>query len=148
MRELPTCRVMLASSDAERDAVCRARVCRQLRLTTSFVGSELREPVADGRADFIPVFLSETPALFRTRHPLDWAMVQLSPPDRHGYCSAGISVDITLSAIRHARHVIAEINPNVPRTHGDTMVHVDRLDAVIEVDRPLLERRRLPSRNR
>jgi 4-hydroxybutyrate CoA-transferase len=89
------------------------------RLTTSFVGSELREPVGDGRADFIPIFLSETPALFATRHPLDWAIVQLSPPDRHGYCSAGISVDITLGAIRHARHVITEINPNVPRTLGD-----------------------------
>jgi 4-hydroxybutyrate CoA-transferase len=109
------------------------------RLTTSFVGSNLREPVADGRADFVPIFLSETPALFGTRHPLDWAIVQLSPPDRHGYCSAGISVDITLSAIRHARHVIAEINPNMPRTHGDTMVHLDRLDAITEVDRPLLE---------
>lgn len=109
------------------------------RLTTSFVGRDLREPVADGRADFVPIFLSETPALFRTRHPLDWAIVQLSPPDRHGYCSLGISADITLSAIRHARHVIAEINPSMPRTLGDTMVHLDRLQAVTEVDRPLLE---------
>jgi acyl-CoA hydrolase len=87
----------------------------------------------------VPVFLSETPGLFGTRYPIDWAVVQLTPPDRHGFCSAGISVDITLSAIRRARHVIAELNPHMPRTLGDTVVHVDRLDAVIEVDRPLFE---------
>ena len=114
-------------------------LARSFRLTTSFVGRGLREPVADGRADFVPVFLSETPALFGARYPLDWAIVQLSPPDRHGFCSAGISVDMTLSAIRRARHVIAEINPRMPRTHGDTTVHPDRLDAITEVDRPLFE---------
>jgi acyl-CoA hydrolase len=112
---------------------------RSFRLTTSFIGPDLREPVAEGRADFVPVFLSETPGLFGARYPIDWAVVQLSPPDRHGFCSAGISVDMTMSAIRHARHVIAEINPRMARTLGNTLVHVDRLDAITEVDRPLPE---------
>jgi acyl-CoA hydrolase len=92
--------------------------------------------VAEGRADFVPAFLSE---LFGARYPIDWAVVQLSPPNRHGFCPAGISVDMTLGAIRHARHAIAEINPCMPRTLGDTMGHVDRLDAITEVDRPLPE---------
>ena len=109
------------------------------RLTTPFIGPDIREAVAEGRADFVPVFLSETPGLFVSRHPIDWAMVQLSPPDRHGFCSTGISVDATLSAIRHARHVIAEINPRMPRTLGDTMIYLDRIDAITEVDRPLFE---------
>ena len=66
---------------------------RSFRVTTSFIGPDLREPVAEGRADFVPAFLSETPKLFGARYPIDWAVVQLSPPDRQGFCSAGVSVD-------------------------------------------------------
>jgi acetyl-CoA hydrolase len=109
------------------------------RITTLFIGPDFRGPVAEGRADFVPVFLSEMPRLFRDRYPIDWALVQLSPPDRHGFCSTGVCADTTLAAIRHARHVIAEINPQVPRTHGDTIVHVDQLHAIIEVDNSLFE---------
>ena len=76
---------------------------RSFRLTTSFIGPDLREPVAEGRAHFAPVFLSETPGLFGARYPIDWAVVQLSPTDRHGFCSVGISADMTVSAIRRGR---------------------------------------------
>jgi 4-hydroxybutyrate CoA-transferase len=112
---------------------------RSFRLTTPFIGPDIREAVAEGRADFVPVYLSEAPRLFADGHPVDWALVQLSPPDRHGFCSTGVSADATLSAVRHARHVVAEINPRMPRTLGDTMIHVDRLHAITEVDRPLFE---------
>ena len=110
------------------------------RVTTPFIiGPEIRGSVADGRADFVPVFLSEIPRLYASRHPPDWTLVQLSPPDRHRFCSTGVSVDATLSAVRHARHIVAEINPRMPRTLGDTTIHIDRLDAITEVDRPLFE---------
>ena len=76
----------------------------------------MREAVADGRADFVPVFLHETGRLCGD---VDWALVQLSPPDSHGFCSPGVSADITVPALRSARHVAAEINPRMPRTLGD-----------------------------
>jgi 4-hydroxybutyrate CoA-transferase len=109
------------------------------RHTAFFVGPNVREAVQQGRADFVPVFLTEIPKLFATRYPLDWALVQLSPPDRHGYCTVGVSADLVVSAIRNARHVVAELNPRMPRTLGDTAVHVSRLDATVEVDRPVPE---------
>jgi 4-hydroxybutyrate CoA-transferase len=109
------------------------------RITALFIGPDFRSPIAEGRADFVPVFLSEAPRLFASRYKLDWALVQLGPPDRHGFCSTGVCADATLAAIRQARHVIAEINRQMPRTHGDTAVHVDRLHAIVEVDHPLPE---------
>ncbi len=109
---------------------------RSFRVTTFFIAPNVRGAVADGRADFVPVFLHETGRLCQN---VDWALVQLSPPDRHGFCSTGVSADITVSALRSARNVVAEINPRMPRTLGDTQVHVDRLTAVTEVDRPLPE---------
>lgn len=104
-----------------------------------FIGHNTREAVQAGRADFMPIFLSEIPALFRQRVPIDWALVQLSPPDKHGYCTVGVAADVVVSAIRNAKHVIAEINSNMPRTWGDTLVHVSELDAAIEVDTPIPE---------
>lgn len=104
------------------------------RHTAFFVGPNVRQAVQDGRADFVPVHLHEIPALFADRLPLDWAFVQLSAPDRHGYCTVGVSADIVLGAIRHARHVVAELNPRMPRTWGPTVVHLDDLHAVVEVD--------------
>jgi 4-hydroxybutyrate CoA-transferase len=102
-----------------------------------FVGASLRRPIAEGRADFIPVFLSDIPGLFASgRLPLDVAMVQLSPPDRHGYCTLGTSVDTALAATQSARHVIAEINELMPRTLGNTLVPVDRLHAFIHTSHP------------
>ena len=104
-----------------------------------FIGHNTREAVQSGRADFMPIFLSEIPALFRERVPIDWALVQLSPPDRHGYCTVGVAADIVVSAIRNARHVVAEINSNMPRTWGDTLIHVSELAAAVEVDTPIPE---------
>jgi acyl-CoA hydrolase len=109
-----------------------------LRSVTLFCGPALREPVADGRADFVPVFLSDIPSLFLSGVvPLDVAMVQLSPPDRHGYCSLGTSVDCARAAVDTARFVIAEINTQMPRTHGNTAVPFDRIDAFVCTNRPL-----------
>ena len=110
------------------------------RSVSFFNGPAMREPVADGRADFVPIFLSDVPGLFTThRIPLDVAIVQLSPPDRHGYCSLGTSVDAARAAIDNARFVIAEINEQMPRTHGNTAVPSERIDALITTDRRLYE---------
>ncbi|MCU0450692.1 MAG: 4-hydroxybutyrate CoA-transferase [Bernardetiaceae bacterium] len=105
-----------------------------------FVGANLRRAVNDGNADYIPIFLSDIPSLFRKKiAPVDVALVQLSPPDRHGYCSLGVSVDVALAAVETARYVVALINPNVPRTHGEGFVHVSRLHAAVETDGPIFE---------
>lgn len=104
-----------------------------------FTGPGLRKPIAEARADFIPVFLSDIPGLFtRKVIPLDAAILQLSPPDRHGHCSLGTSVDGALAASQSAKVVIAEINEQMPRTLGSTVVHIDRLAAFTHTDRPLV----------
>jgi 4-hydroxybutyrate CoA-transferase len=103
-----------------------------------FTGAPVRSAVDDGRADFVPVFLSDIPRLFTSKTiPLDVALVQLSVPDRHGYCTLGTSVDAALAAALSARHVVAEINERMPRTHGNTLIHVDRLASLIHTNRPL-----------
>lgn len=105
-----------------------------------FVGQNMREAVNSGRADYIPVFLSEVPRLFRQKIlPLDVALLHVSPPDRHGYCSLGISVDVARAASDSARILIAQINPNMPRTHGDGLIHVSRLSAMVECNDPIVE---------
>jgi len=105
-----------------------------------FVGANVREALTTGRADYIPVFLSEVPALFRQKIlPIDVALIQVSPPDKHGYCSLGVSVDVSRAAVQMAKHVVAQINPNMPRTHGDGLIHISRIDAMIEVDDPIPE---------
>lgn len=109
------------------------------RHTAFFIGPNVRQAVQDGRADFVPIFLSEIPALFERRMPLDWALVQVSPPDRHGWCTVGVSADVVAGALRHARHVVAELNPAMPRTHGDTLIHVSRLHAAVQVQTALPE---------
>jgi acyl-CoA hydrolase len=112
----------------------------RLRSVSLFNGPALRDPVAEGRADFVPVFLSDVPRLFLSGTvPLDIAIVQLSPPDRHGYCSLGTSIDAARAAVDSARFVLAEINEQMPRTHGNTAVPFDRIDAFALTDRPLLE---------
>ncbi|OQY47946.1 MAG: 4-hydroxybutyrate CoA-transferase [Anaerolineaceae bacterium 4572_78] len=109
-------------------------------INVPFIGSNIREAINAQRADYIPVFLSEVPALFRKGIlPLDVALIQVSPPDKHGFCSLGTSVDATRAAVHVARYVVAQINPNMPRTHGDGIIHVNQIDAVIEVDDPLPE---------
>jgi 4-hydroxybutyrate CoA-transferase len=111
-----------------------------------FTGPALRKPVEEGRADFIPVFLSDIPDLFRRRVvPLDVAMLSLSPPDRQGNCTLGPSVDAAKAAAEHAKIVIAVINEKMPRTHGNTVVPLDRVHAFTLADRPLWEMTRTPA---
>jgi acyl-CoA hydrolase len=108
-----------------------------------FVGPADREAVNAGRADYVPISLHEIPRLFREgRVPLDVALVQTSPPDDHGYLSLGVEVIASMAAIETARTVIALVNPKMPRTHGDTFLHVSRVSALVEIERdlPQLER--------
>ncbi|HET9959090.1 MAG TPA: GNAT family N-acetyltransferase [Polyangiaceae bacterium] len=112
----------------------------RFRHTAFFIGPNTREAIQQGRADFMPVFLSEIPNLIRSRRiRIDAVLIQVAPPDRHGYASLGVSVDVVRSAVDAAELVIAEVNPNMPRTLGDSFVHVNRIDYLIEVDTPLLE---------
>ncbi len=105
-----------------------------------FLGENVREAVAAGRADYTPIFLSEIEGLFESGNlPLDAVLMQVSPPDAHGFMSLGTTVDCTLTAARFARLVIAEVNPRMPRTHGDTFIHVSHVTALVETDHPLLE---------
>jgi acyl-CoA hydrolase len=91
-------------------------------------------------ADDIPIFLSDTPSLFRNGHlPVDVAMLTLSPPDRNGWCSLGVSVDCSLAAAQTAKYIIAEINPNMPRTHGDGFIHISKVHAAVMSDNPIFE---------
>ncbi|MBI2897522.1 MAG: GNAT family N-acetyltransferase [Deltaproteobacteria bacterium] len=113
----------------------------RFRHTAFFIGENVREAVHDGRADFMPVFLSEIPELIRSRRVrIDVALIHVSPPDRHGCVSLGVSVDVVRAAIDSAEMVIAEVNPNMPRTHGDSFLHVDRIAHLVPVDYPLPER--------
>ncbi|SDS00860.1 acetyl-CoA hydrolase/transferase family protein [Christiangramia echinicola] len=108
------------------------------KTNSCFVGGNVRNAVNSNFGAYIPIFLSDIHLLFRQNIlPLDFAFIQVSPPDKHGFCSLGVSVDITLPAIQTAKKVIAQINPNVPRTHGDGVVHINQLDAAIEVDLPI-----------
>lgn len=103
-----------------------------------FVAGNVREAVNSPIGAYIPIFLSEMHLLFRKNIlPLDVAFIQVSPPDKHGYCSLGVSVDITLPAIQTAKKVIAQINPQVPRSHGDGNIHISRIAAACEVDHPI-----------
>ncbi|MBI3884462.1 MAG: acetyl-CoA hydrolase/transferase family protein [Opitutae bacterium] len=116
------------------DPACAGRI----RSVSLFTGAAARGPVAEGRADFMPVFLSDIPCLFQTRRlPLDAAILQLSPPDAHGWCTLGTSVDCARAAFDHARLIIAEINEQMPRTHGESLVPFSRISAFIATDRPL-----------
>jgi len=112
----------------------------RFRHNALFIGANVRDAVHAGHADYTPVFLSEIPGLFRSgRIQVDVALIQVSPPDRAGYSSLGISVDVVKSAIEAADVVLAEVNPAMPRTHGDSFVHVRDIDAFVECTTPLLE---------
>jgi acyl-CoA hydrolase/GNAT superfamily N-acetyltransferase len=112
----------------------------QCRLKSFFVAVSSREAVAQGRADYTPVNLVDIPGLFRSgAMPIDVALIQVSPPDEHGFCSYGIAVDIVKSAAESASHVIAQLNPRMPRTLGDSFIHVSHIDTFVEHEEPLLE---------
>lgn len=117
----------------------RAAKAGRFRHNAFFIGSNVREAVAAGDADYTPVFLSEIPALFRSRRlPIDVALISTTPPDAHGFCSLGVSVDVVKSAVEAATLVVAEVNPNMPRTHGAGFVHVDDIDFFVPNPGPLL----------
>jgi 4-hydroxybutyrate CoA-transferase len=121
-------------------AFATAENARRFRSVSFFTGPALRTPIAEGRADFMPVFLSEIPGLFLSGQiPLDVALVQLSPPNRHGHCTLGTSVDAAMAAVVSARAVLAEINVNMPRTLGHTVVPLSRVAAFAHTERPLAE---------
>ena len=108
---------------------------KAFKLYSFFVGSNVRKGVNSDQGDYIPIFLSEIHWLFRRDIlPLDMAFIQVSPPDRHGYCSLGVSVDITLPAIQKAKKVIALVNPRVPRTHGDGIIHASQIDCAVSYE--------------
>jgi len=114
-------------------------IADHLRVNSLFISPNIREAVNEGRTDFTPVFLSEIPALYNRELPIDVALIQVSPPDPHGFCSFGVEVGVTKAAAQAAHVVIAEINPNMPRTLGDSFIHINDLDYIVEVNYPLPE---------
>jgi 4-hydroxybutyrate CoA-transferase len=110
------------------------------RHTASFIGANVREAVQAGRADYIPMFLHEIEGLFRSGAlPIDVALIQCTPPDDYGYMSLGAGIDVTLTGAQYARHVIVEVNDQAPRTLGDSFLHVNKADAIVEASHPLPE---------
>ncbi len=113
---------------------------KRFSLKLFFISAHMRRAAFEGKIDYIPAYLSQIPDLFATqRIGLDVALVQVSPPDRFGYCSLGVSVDITKAGLKAARMVIAQVNPQMPQTRGDTMVHVDEIDYFVPFEEPLVE---------
>ena len=105
-----------------------------------FLGGNVRHTIKAGNGSYTPVFLSEVPILFkRNIIDIDVTLIQVSPPDKHGYCSLGTTVMATVAAIENAGHVIAQINPQMPRTHGDGIIHISELNSFVEVDEPIFE---------
>ena len=121
-------------------AYVRPEMKGHFRHNAFFIGKNVRKAVCDGRADFTPIFLSEIPALLYGRHyPVDVALIQVSPPDEHGYCSFGVGVECTKAATEVAKVVVAQINTKMPRTLGDSFIHMNRIDYCVEVSVPLQE---------
>ena len=118
---------------------CKPEYAENFRHNAIFVGGSSREAVADGRADFTPSFFFEVPRLFSTTMPVDVALVMVTPPDENGMCSLGVSVDYTQEAVKQAKLVIAQINPQMPWTGPNSLVSVKDLDVIVEHDAPLIE---------
>ena len=111
-----------------------------LRVNTLFISANVRKAVQEGRADFTPVLLSEFPLLFKNGIlPIDVALVHVSPPDEHGFCSLGVEVGLTKSPAESAKMIIAEVNEQMPRTLGDSFIHVSRLNCIVPVNYPVAE---------
>ncbi|MFP3855437.1 MAG: acetyl-CoA hydrolase/transferase family protein [Anaerolineales bacterium] len=128
---------VLTVGDAE---YVHPRLQGHLRVNTLFISHNVRQAVNEGRADFTPCFLSEIPLLFSQGVlPLDVAIVHVSPPDEHGFCSLGVEAGMTKTAALSAERVIAEVNPQMPRTLGDSFIHVSKIDYAVPVDYPLAE---------
>lgn len=133
--------VELVSISLQGDAILTDKKYRDsFRMNSLFVSQNVREAVNSGRGDYVPIFLSEIPILFRKNIlPIDAALVQVSSPDKHGYCSLGTSVDIAAAAVKSAKTVIAQVNPRMPRTHGDGIVHISAFNAVVRGEQELPE---------
>jgi acyl-CoA hydrolase len=113
---------------------------KSFRVANLFVGPNMRSKMNLHGIDYLPCFLSEIPALFRSgKRPLDVALIHVSPPDVHGFCSLGTSVDVTRAAVETANLIIAQINPQMPRVHGDGFIHINQIHHWIEVNEPILE---------
>jgi acyl-CoA hydrolase len=113
---------------------------RRFSLKLFFISRTMRKAAFEGKIDYVPSYLSQIPRLFSSgRIGLDAALIQVSPPDRFGYCSLGVSVDITRSGIENAKFIIAQVNPRMPRTWGDSFVHVDEIDCLVPYEEPLVE---------
>jgi acetyl-CoA hydrolase len=106
-----------------------------------FLGANTRKQVNQGKADFLPIFLSEIPSLIRhdSKHKVNVVMIQISPPDPHGFCSMGVAVDCTKAAVEAADYIIAQMNPKMPRVHGDSFINVNQIDYIVESEMPLQE---------
>jgi 4-hydroxybutyrate CoA-transferase len=110
------------------------------RHNAMFIGSNVRDAINDGRADYTPIYLSEIEELFETgAMPIDMALIQVSPPDAHGFCSFGVSIDTTLTAAKYAHCVVAQVNDQMPRTYGDSFIHISQISSIVESSRPLCE---------
>jgi acetyl-CoA hydrolase len=117
-----------------------ARYAGSFRHRSLFTGPNARKAVNEGRADYVPVFLGEIPKLIYARQlPIDVAMIHVSPPDEHGFCSYGVGVECTKAAAETARSVVALVNTQMPRSLGDAFIHVSKLTHVVEIDRPVVE---------
>lgn len=117
-----------------------AELAESFHVNAFFVGANVRQALVEGHADYIPVFLSEVPALFRKGVlPLDVALLNVSPPDKHGFCTLGVSIDVARAAFETAKCVVAQINPQMPRTQGDALIHMNDIDFMVEVSEPLHE---------
>jgi acyl-CoA hydrolase len=128
------------------DYVDDPRFLRRFSLKLFFISSSMRKAAFEGKIDYIPTYLSQIPRYFANRRiGLDVALIQVSPPDRFGYCSLGVSVDITKAGMQNAPLVIAQVNPRMPRTWGDSFVHIDDIDYLVEYEEPLVEA--LPLKN-
>lgn len=131
---------LVAISTLGEDVFDHPRFGESFRINSLFVSANVRQVVNSAHGDYIPVFLSEIPLLFRRGMlPLDVALIHVSPPDKHGFCSLGTSVDVALAALQCAKYVIAQVNPNMPRTLGDGLVHSNQIDAWVDVNDELPE---------
>ena len=118
---------------------CSPELAENFHHNSLFLGGSTRKAIEEGRGDFTPVYFNEIPDLLRYRLPVDVALVQVSPPDHNGYCSLGVSIDYTKTAVECAKTVIAQVNKQMPRTMGESFVHISDLDLIVETDLPLIE---------
>ncbi|KAK2710260.1 4-hydroxybutyrate coenzyme A transferase-like isoform X2 [Artemia franciscana] len=134
LKNVTVCHIHIEGKAAHLDPECEGI----FRDNSFFIGANVRGAVNEGRADCVPIFLSEIPLLFkRGIVPIDVALIQVSPPDKHGFCSMGVSVDVSRMAVQCAKYIIGQVNPQMPRTFGDGIIHMSHFDAMVEHDAPM-----------